>query len=345
MKYATPTDYLCALLADAGTAELRHHDGNRWASGWFDDPIRMQNAAAERQHSGNLYTSLNAPKPRVVTNAMQGSPITNDAVGWIVRIPFDFDPHRPTGTASTQDELSAALARRDGLTTMLRKAGWPLPLIGMSGNGAHAQYRCRLPSNDETAEIIRIIYTGLSAEFGDDEVDFDQTVRNPGRIFRLYGSVNRKGPDSIDRPHRVAACQIPRPWRQVGARAVERLANRYARQQQRQPTASIDRSQSGFQALGKGDYQTLDAVAWFAAHGLYRFAIGDQKHSVWCPWREGHSTPHGRTGAVVFEARNNWPGFFCHHGSCAGRTIADVMQLFGDADAFCREQFQGGRAS
>jgi hypothetical protein len=82
------------------------------------------------------------------------------------------------------------------------------------------------------------------------------------------------------------------------------------------------------------------------AHELYRRFIGDNVHAVWCPWREGHSTPHGATGAVVFEnGPDIWPGFHCHHASCAGRTIADVIAKLSDADQFCRDAYQGGRTA
>ena len=346
IQLATRPAYLARLFADNGLVELRHHAAGRWVTGWFDDAARMEREIQQRAHVGDLYTSLNAPKPRRASNTMVGEPITNDAVGWITRIPFDFDPVRPSGVASTADELAAANVRRDALVAMLRKVGWALPLHALSGNGYHAVYRCRLPNSDETRDQLGAIYHGLHAEYSDDEVQFDRSVRNPGRIFRLYGTWNRKGSDTPDRPHRLAACWIPSPWRQVDARQIERLATRYARRSETRATVSIDRSLSGFQATGRGDYRTLDVVAWTRAHGLYRRHVEGNAHSIWCPWREGHSTPHGATGAVVFDnGLGKWPGFHCHHASCAGRGIADLIAKLGDADQFCRDVFQGGRTA
>ncbi|UHD15726.1 hypothetical protein [Thiocapsa bogorovii] len=344
----TPTltstrDYLAAQISDNGSIELRHQIGERWTTGWFDDLDRLVRQVDRLRDRGNLFTSLNGPKPRHVGNGMTGSPICNGDVAWVTRIPFDFDPCRPTGVSSTADELKAALGRRDALVAMLRKLDWPIPLHGLSGNGYHAVYRVRLPSNDETTEMFRSIYSGLAAEFADDEVDFDRSVKNPGRIFRLYGTRNRKGPDTPERPHRDSACWIPAPWRQVERRLVEDLANFYARRSTPAVTSSEPR-QAGPRIGGKGDYTTLDVVAWLTAHGLYRHAVDSTTHSVWCPWRDGHSTPHGRTGAVVFVNPGRWPGFHCHHGSCAGRTIADVVASLGDADAYCTAAFQGGRS-
>lgn len=342
MKLSSTADYVGWLLRDNGSVELRHQIGERWTTGWFTDLDRLIRQVDRLRDRGNLYTSLNGPKPRHVGNDMTGSPICNGDVAWITRLPFDFDPVRPTGVSSTDDELRAALDRRNGLVAMLRKLGWPLPLHGLSGNGYHAQYRVRLPSNDETADMMRSLYSGLASEFADDEVEFDRSVKNPGRIFRLYGTRNRKGPDTPERPHRDSACWIPDPWRQVDKRLVEDLASFYARRAIPAQTA-VAAAQAGPRVEGKGNYSTLDVVAWFTAHGLYRHAIDQTTHSVWCPWRDGHSTPHGRTGAVVFVNPGRWPGFHCHHGSCAGRTIADVMRLYGDADAYCAAAFQGGQ--
>jgi len=344
IQLATRTDYLARLFADNGLVELRHHAAGRWISGWFDDPTRMEREIQHREHVGDLYTSLNAPKPRSAPNAMVGSPIRNDDVGWVTRVPFDFDPVRPTGVASTAAELAAANIRRDALVARLRKSGWPLPLHALSGNGYHAQYRCRLPNNDETRDMLNAIYAGLASEYSDDEVDFDRSVRNAGRILRLYATWNRKGPDTVDRPHRLAACWIPKPWRQVDRRQIEALANRYARRAEIRPETRLDRSLSGFQATGQGDYSTLDIIALMQAHGLYRKHVEGNVHAVWCPWREGHSTPHGATGAVIFDnAPDRWPGFHCHHASCADRGIADLIAKLGDADRFCRAEFRRGQ--
>ncbi len=343
---ATQPEYLARLIVDNGLVELRHHEGGGWLTGWFDDVNRMEREIRFREDRGNLYTSLNAPRPRSASNTMRGEPVTNEAVGWITRLPFDLDPIRPAGLSSTHAELAAANHRRDDLVAMLVKIGWPIPLHALSGNGYHAVYRCRLPNNAETTDMLRAIYSGLHAEYSDGSVEFDRSVRNPGRIFRLYGSVNRKGPDTPERPHRRAACWIPSPWQLVDLQLVERLANRYARHAENRPQSRAATSSSSFQAMGLGDYRTLDIVALMRAHELYRRALGNRLHAVWCPWAAGHSTPHGATGAVIFaNGPGAWPGFHCHHASCAGRSITDLIAKLGDADRFCRDFYQRGGAS
>jgi len=338
-------EYLDALLADNGIAELRHEVDGRWLTGWFDDAAAMARAAIERQPIGNLYTSLNAPKPRRVRNRMVGRAVTDADIGWITRLPFDFDPERPPGLPSTDAELATAFERRNALVAMLRSIGWPTPLLGRSGNGFHAQYRCRLPNNAGAAEMLAQIYRGLVDEFSGNGVHFDTKVRNPGRIFRLYGTMNRKGADTKQRPHRLSACTLPDRWNRVSERFVEHLADHYARKHSGSVRQRSKTPKEQFTPAGMGDYRTLDIVAWFRAHGLYREPVDAGKHAVTCPWQQGHSTHHGRTGAIIFEHDEGWPGFFCHHASCQGRDIEDEMVLLGDADSYCTTLYRGGTGS
>lgn len=341
MRLSTTPEYLTWALQDNGAVELRHEHGGRWITGWFDALDALLAAARERHKAGNLYCSLNAPKPRLVRNGMVGEPLRNEEVAFLTRLPFDFDPVRPTGMCSTDEELGYALERRNGLVDMLTKSGWPLPLHAKSGNGYHAVYRARLPNNDETREMVGTVYRGLHREFDDDVVGFDRSVRNPGRIFRLYGSINRKGPNTADRPHRQSTVWIPPRWAQVPQKQLSALADHYARQSRPDPV----RPHVGHTAIhGAGDYKTLDIVSWMQARGLYRHHIERHLHSVWCPWQAEHTTPHGTNGAIVYEADGGWPGFYCHHGHCQGRGLKDLMAHLGDADTYCGTAYHGGQA-
>jgi hypothetical protein len=214
-----------------------------------------------------------------------------------------------------------------------------MPALGVSGNGAHAVYRCLLRNDERTRAALRTIYRAYRAEFSTDEVLFDSTVHNPSRIWRLYGTMNRKGIPTADRPHRVAHIVIPHRWAAVAPEQVYGLAALYA--EQRKPQMRLERSER-LQACGSGDYATLNAPAWFQAHSGYRRALGTGKHAVRCPWDAEHQTtdPEHSTATVIFEADGGWPGFFCYHDHCEGRNIRDVMALWGDADRFCAREFR-----
>ena len=219
--------------------------------------------------------------------------------------------------------------------------GWPMPLLGMSGNGAHAVYRCRLRANDELREALAAIYAMGRSRYSDDRAQYDPVVRIP------RGSGASTGPTtpSTSRPQvglsgwRPAGCRhggdvsIPRALYRVAEACAKRISQRSA-VLAAGPVARIALPR------GEGDYSTLDAAAWFAAHGLYKRPIPGGKHAVICPWRDEHSDPHAAldprgTDTVLFVEAGKWPGFFCSHAHCEGRRIGDVMALWGDADRYC----------
>jgi hypothetical protein len=95
-----------------------------------------------------------------------------------------------------------AIERVYQIRDALRHEGWPDPLVGDSGNGAHLLYRVDLPVND--GGIVKGWLQEFARRFDDDCVKVDQSVFNPARIWKLYGSVSRKGDNVPGRPHRMA---------------------------------------------------------------------------------------------------------------------------------------------
>lgn len=328
-------DYLAQALRDAGAIELRVQHGDRWTSGLFDDLAHLRKAIAEST-AQNIFTSLNEPAEVDINNMMTGRALADADIRTVCRLPFDFDPVRPKGLPSTSDELHHARRRRDKFVAMLSGLGWPLPAMATSGNGAHAVYRCRLPNTEAVADMMTALYLGLKVDFSDGAVQFDSTVRNPARIWRCYGTVNRKGTATPDRPHRTAVVAVPNRWEGVSPRLIEVLANKYAKGPTRKSDATV------VKFIGAGDYRTLDVVGWFTAHGLYKRSLGSGKHAVFCPWQHEHTTPSTATStdSVVWQAGEGWPTFHCSHSHCEGRSIHDVMALFRDADAYCARPYR-----
>jgi len=109
--------------------------------------------------------------------------------------------------------------------------------------------------------MVKSIYEWLHLIYNDAQVEFDRSVKNPGRIFRLYGTVNRKGESTEDRPHRMSKCHIPDEWRQVTAQIVERTANAVEKaiQAKRPKKQTETRPCSHRRGNSRGDYASLDA--------------------------------------------------------------------------------------
>lgn len=325
-------EYLRRLLQDAHVVELRHQQGDRWTSGLFNNLTDLDHAIRERAGDGNLFTSLNRPDCLRATNRFNTRALRDDDIGVITRIVFDLDPKRPANTSANDAELRAAVAARGLVVRTLSAYGWPMPALAVSGNGAHAIYRTCLEASPVWRQQSAALYMGLRRLLSEQltAVEFDTTVRNPARIWRLYGSTNRKGDATPERPHRTAAITLPAgAWQTVKAAVVERTVQALT------PVAPRPVVHRG-PVNGSGDYSTLDVVAWFGAHGAYRRPLGDGKHAVCCPWSASHTTV-STTGSdsVVWEATNRWPTFHCSHMHCDGRMLRDVLALWGDADAFC----------
>jgi hypothetical protein len=320
--------------------------------GWYDRADHLLHDARCMAGVGNLFTTLNridrpaleaylAEARRVEPRKKPRTP--DDVVTRYCRLFFDFDPERPKDTSSTAEELAEAEVRARGLARRLSALDWPGPALAMSGNGYHLQYRTALPNTREVREQLGAIYSGLHLELSDDVVQFDRTVRNPARLCCLYGSIKRKGPNTPERPHRQSWVRIPQEWRQVHPRQVAALADSFARQAPQEPVSG---PRSAPRVSGQGDYASLDVVRWFAAHGAYVGPLAGIKHGVRCPWSAEHTTASPKTGSdsIVYESDGGWPGFHCSHSHCAGRSIRDVMALWGDADAHCGSTF-GRRAA
>lgn len=345
----TGQHYLRRLLEDARVVELRHDNAGRWVSGLFDDIDAL--SATIGGLGGNVYTSLNRPHPCRVSNTMGARPLRDEDIGTITRIVFDIDPQRPAGTPSTDAELAAAVEARTILVRTLAGFGWPIPAIGISGNGTHIVFRTCLSietddARNEWRRASAAIYAGLRnllrPEFDRLGVHFDTSVRNPARIWRLYGTTNRKGTATLERPHREAAITVPfGPWQIVTAPVINRTAEGLAPRVISEQRAT---RQTAGPISGKGDYSTLNVVAWFAAHGCYRRELGDAKHAVACPWIGEHSTASetGTDTVIWATSASGWPTFHCSHAHCDGRSLRDVISLWGDADQYCSGEWKGG---
>ena len=336
MGAAAMSNYIARAVQDCGRIELRYSDGPRWRSEWCGG-IDAITSAMGRLRDHNLYTTLNRAAEGV-TGAL-----CDDDVTTICRLPLDIDPERPTDCASTDAELAAALKAREHLVMLLSGMGWPMPALGMSGNGAHILYRCRVPCTAEWRMLSARLYKGLRdatrSALDALNVRLDTSVRNPARIWRLYGTINRKGEATPDRPHREATITLPAgPWQCVPLSLIERTAQ--ALTPEREPRSRVSQCQ---RISGNGDYRTLDVVSWVQAHGHYRRDLGAGKHAVSCPWINEHTTASvNGTDTVVWESDGGWPTFHCSHAHCEGRTLRDVMALWGDADGFCEHGWRHG---
>ena len=141
----------------------------------------IEHAVANARLSGlNSYLVINPPRPDVldrrricpdvIFRPAKRQCCADTDIPEHVLLPFDFDPRRATGTASTEAERSLALKQRDLQDAYFAKMGIPGSVAVIdSGNGVHDYRRTQLPNDDATAFRLTAFYNCLARKFGTPE--------------------------------------------------------------------------------------------------------------------------------------------------------------------------------
>jgi len=211
---------LVAITGTTGVFELRllgcdgGPRGLMTASGVFGDARLAAVEAIDADdawHPAGTYITLNPVDPSLAAgdlNHFVEQPKETTADQDIIRrhrLLLDFDPKRPSGVSSTDNELAAAGAVADATQLWLgADFDWPDPIQGMSGNGVHLVYAIDLANDEESHEVVRRTLSAIADHQSTDHVDVDTKVHNAARITKLFGTVARKGTFTTDRPWRRA---------------------------------------------------------------------------------------------------------------------------------------------
>ncbi len=224
------------LLHPGRVVELRmlNLDGRGGtASGYFDQPALLAGAALRySRRAEGIYITLN-PVPvdllarennRVQERAKRTT--TDDEVLRRVWLPVDLDPARPSGISASEHEHQAALEQaRRAREWLSSEWGWHAPIFADSGNGAHLLYAIDLPNDAASTDLLKRCLAALARRFDTEAVKLDQSVYNAARIWKLYGSVARKGEHLPLRPHRLARIiSAPDPVELVTRAQLEQVA-------------------------------------------------------------------------------------------------------------------------
>ena len=311
-------------------------------TGYFDD-VGAAIAAVEQQeevYEEGTYVSLNAVDPVLLARAnnrlkqWSKNRTQDDQIIRRLWLALDLDARRPTGISASQEELDAALDRRNDVVAWLIDQGWPDAVYMSGGNGGHALFAVEEPNDDTTNKLFEAILKGLDAKFSDKVVNVDSSVHNPARIWTLPGTMKRKGDDFSSRPHRQAVIESkPSPLVLVTREQLEAVAVLLV-------PASTPKPRSVTKRVGT----VLDMKAEFEARGWYLHDLANGKHAVRCPWVEEHSGESGPTQTVIFEPTEEgtvW-GFNCKHSHCRERTIRDVWILVRPEEEPPFEEPEGG---
>jgi len=311
-----------SLLAGPGQiVEVRALTDQFTHSGYFSDPAALVRAVepldADNSVHG-IYVTLNAVNPallsrranRIKMRLGKKDSTTSDAD--ILRrhwLPIDIDPLRPSGVSSTDEEHGLALAKVEEVARWMVGLGFPDPVRADSGNGAHLLYRIDLPNDEAATVLVKSCLATLDALFSDDRVTVDTANFNAARIWKLYGTISRKGDSTPERPHRRSRILLAPAELKVAT--VEQLRDLAARL----PTEITAQPQPAT-AKGKG----LDLRRWLADHGLdvrseKPYSGGTLFILDQCPFSSAH-----KDGAFVIQFGNGAVFAGCKHTSCGGGT-------------------------
>jgi len=309
---------LSVLFPEGSVVELRAL-GERTHYGYYTDFDRLaRDAAVLDSTSGisGIYITLNQVHSDLLSRcanrmkrAGQREPQTSDGdIMHRLWFPIDIDPVRPAGISSSDAEHAAAFDKAEKIREFLSERGWPDPVIADSGNGAHLLYAIDLPNTQESTTLIKNCLTVLSTFFSDKESEVDTSVSNAARIWKLYGTLSRKGDSTSTRPHRRSLLlEVPQEVHVVEYEQIAHLSSLlFECPVEMNPSKAQGTSTSG-----------EDLGAWLSSHGLsYRkkpFAGGRIFLFDHCPFSPAH-----KDGAYAIQFDNGGIFAGCHHNSCGG---------------------------
>lgn len=308
--------------------EIRMPKASRWktVSGYFDAPEALVKAVvpyAAKPEVPGIYFTLNQCDAALfarAANVLKPYADTTTADTDIVRrraLGIDFDPKRPARISSTEAEHTEAIRTAYQCRAWLSAMGWPEPIYADSGNGGHLVYGLDLPNDDETQRLIEKILAAIDLCYSTPEMLVDTAVFNAARIWKLYGTMARKGSHIPERPHRLSRIlEAPDALTPVPLELLHAVAERAPTPSPR-PTPA--QGMSG---------RTIDAARWLTEHGievqgtkpwkggtLYKLAV--------CPWNSEHTDNDAR----VIQWPNGALDAGCFHNSCRGKGWQDLRDL------------------
>ncbi len=286
-------------------------------SGYFDYdniPAAADALGKLRAYAG-AYVTVNPVSPDLLARACnrlcpaesESTTADSDIVRrrWLL---VDCDAVRKAKISSTDAEHETALAKACEIRGGLSSLGWPLPVMLDSGNGAQMTYRIDLPADD--GGLIQRVIAEI-AKASSDAVKVDLTVYNPARIWRIPGTMNRKGDNIPVRPHRMARIlEVPDKIVPVTEEQLRSIAG----------TAEAPQAQTGPEVhsymMESSGFNLDEWIAKYAPDaGPPRSYKGGRK---WifniCPFNPDHDNK----SAALTETPEGAIGFRCLHDHCTG---------------------------
>lgn len=313
------------------------------ASGYFNDPEALIQALTGLRSAKGVYMTLHPCQPDLLARAhnrlrtadeMRKAAATSDQhIAGLRWLPIDIDPERPAGISSTEKEHQAALEHIQKIKAALQARGWPDPIEADSGNGAHLLYPIDLPVSEgakETGLVYRVL-KALAEQFDLYEereesnalrLQVDQSVFNPSRVWKVYGTLACKGDNTRERPHRLARLlAVPYQLETVPRVLLDNIAGPVPAR----PSGSKNTHWSGV---------SFDLERWISTHqlevsGPANWRGGKKWVFARCPWNEEHTD----RSAYLVQHADGAVAAGCHHQGCKDNNWKTLRALYEPAPA------------
>jgi hypothetical protein len=231
---------------------------------------------------------------------------------------------------ATAQEKAEAWDQAQRLKQFLTERGWPQPITIDSGSGYHLVYCANGCSvSPEATQVLARALRYLKSLFP----GLDAGVYNPARIARVPFTINRRGPETEDRPHRQARvisnpdsfepvmpfkiCELADSAGVLTDDDGKRISNRRIKNE---GTLLIDEDGVGDLIDEYPDHLTLDGVR--REGDITYLGLAE------CPFKgaahRGQEIGAGKTFIIL---RPDSIGFHCYSSDCEGKTFTDLLYL------------------
>ena len=267
-----------------------------------------------------IYTTLQDCVPELLHRAAnrlelnaKGTTSDHDIRAFTV-FPIDHDPKRPAGISASESELESAKSEIKVVCDYLIDLEIPESAIAkaMSSNGWHLLVYLNELENTE-ANAVRFKGIGdLIAE----HFNLDQTIYNPSRIWKLYGTISRKGDNTEERPHRAATIWLPEKLERIDFVDLESKVTSALGRTETQTSVPSRSNQTSAPTSQSKTTSEITLREWLDEHKIAYIEKpykGTYKYQVDCP----HDATHKSPDAWVTDEGGTWQ-FSCSHNSCKG---------------------------
>ena len=334
----TITEAVRLIVDEGNVTELRALDATvvgglgqpRIHVGYFDNPEALAEAVATIRTAKGIYITPNPVDSALLARANnrlkragRGEATADGDIRrrrWLL---IDADPRRPSGISSTDVEHKQAIDSVYAIAACLKERGWPDPILADSGNGGHLMYQIDLPVDDDG--LVQRCLIALANRFDNQEVNIDQTVFNPARIWKLYGTPACKGDDTEERPHRMARILsrpdilVPVPTNLLKVLAGEVVAEHQKVLQDHHGRPRADQLFDLEAFIQQHNLDLSGPEPWISKDG----SQGQRWTFNVCPWNSDHADQ----SAYIVQFTNGAIAAGCHHNGCFGKNWHALRDL------------------